>query len=107
MSSLLESIDAASQVLGHLATVHGGHTGLLQRIGPALELRVVVQLATVLQTTGPRKDACHGVRASWVALVTVREDSRPCLNSYIFKNLYQYFKYMHTTQIGINNKAVV
>lgn len=48
--NILDAIDAASEILGHLATINRINASLLHQLAVASQLRVIVQSGTVFQT---------------------------------------------------------
>src|SRR5699024_6523172 len=66
---ILFAADQQRQVLGHLTALDGLDDDVLERVGELDDLRGVVQLAPVLQTTGPGKDGRDRVGRGGFALL--------------------------------------
>jgi hypothetical protein len=56
------AFDAQGQVLGHDSALDGLDTHVLQTLGEASQLSVVVQLSAVSQASRPRKDRRYKVK---------------------------------------------
>ena len=69
--SLLDAVDAAGEVLRHLAAVDRVDARLLEGAAVAAEVGVAVELRAMLQSSRPREDACDRVRARRVALLVL------------------------------------
>ena len=64
-------MDAAGQILGHLAIINSLDAGLLEILAELGEIGVSVQVGAVFETPGPGKDGGHGVGGGGVALLVL------------------------------------
>jgi len=63
------SVDADSEVLGHVARLDGVNNGGLKSVRELAQELVVVQLCSVAETSSPGEDRSDGVGGSGLALL--------------------------------------
>lgn len=64
-------MNADGQIFGHKSCLDGIDTGFLQRLSPADQIGIAVELTAMGQALRPRKDARNGVGAGAMALLVL------------------------------------